>query len=43
MHALSRGTQEAEAGGSLGVQTQPGLHSEIWDSQGDVERPYLKK
>ena len=37
-------TQEAEAGGSLWVQGQPGLQSEFQDSQGCyIEKPCLKK
>jgi hypothetical protein len=36
-------TQEAEAGGSLRVQGQPGVHSEFQDSQGYLERTCLKQ
>lgn len=35
--------QQSEAGGSLQVRGQPGLHRELQDSQGYVERPCLKK
>jgi hypothetical protein len=40
VHTLSSSTQEAEAGGSLRVQSQPGLQSEFQDS---TENPCLKK
>ena len=36
-HTFNPNTQEAEAGQSLGVQGQPGLHSEFQDSQGYTE------
>jgi hypothetical protein len=35
-HAFNPSTQETEAGGSLRVRNQPGLHSEFQDSQGSV-------
>ena len=34
VHTFNPSTPEAEAGGSLGVQGQPGLQSELQDSQG---------
>ena len=33
-NAFNPSTLEAEAGGSLWVQGQPGLQSKLWDSQG---------
>jgi hypothetical protein len=35
-------TQEAEAGESLWVQSQPGLHSKFQANQGAMEGPCLK-
>jgi hypothetical protein len=40
-HAFSSSAQEAEAGGSLRVQGQPGLQSEFQDSQGYTEKPLV--
>ena len=40
--AFNPSTEKAEAGGSLGWG-QPGLQSELQDSQGYSEKPYLKK
>ena len=42
-HAFSPSTQEAEAGGALWVQGQPGLQSEFQDSLAYTEKPWLKK
>ena len=42
VYAFNLSTQDKEASGSLGVQGQPGLHSESQDSQ-DIERSCLKK
>ena len=42
-HAFNPSTQEAEAGRSLWVPGQPGLQSELQDSQGYTEKPYLEK
>ena len=42
MHAFNPSTLEAEAGESLWVQGQPGLHSEFQDSLGYTEKPCLK-
>ena len=42
VHAFSPSTREAEAGGSLRVQGQPGLHSEFQDSLGYTEKPHLE-
>ena len=41
--AYNPSTQEAEAGGSLWVQSQPRLQSEFQDNQGYTEKPWLKK
>jgi hypothetical protein len=41
-HASNASTLEADAGGSVGVLGQPGLHSEFQDSQGYIERLCLK-
>jgi hypothetical protein len=41
-HASNLNAWKAEAGPSLWVQGQPGIQSEFQDSQGYVERPYLK-
>lgn len=38
LHTFDYNIQKAEAGGSLGVQGQPGLHNEVQASQGYVER-----
>ena len=43
VHVFDPSTQEAEAGGSLCVQGQPGLHREFQDGQGYIVRPCLKK
>ena len=43
LHAFNPRTWEAEAGGSLWVQGQPGLHSEFQDSPRNTEKPYLEK
>ena len=44
VHACNLSTQEAEAGGFLhSVQGNPGLQSEIQDSQSYTEKPCLKK
>ena len=37
-HAFNPSTQATEAGGSLGVQGQPGLQSEFQNSLGCAER-----
>ena len=42
MQAFDPSTQEAESSGSLWVQDQPGVHSELQDSQGYAEKPCLK-
>lgn len=42
-HALKFSTWEREAIRSLCVQGQPGLHSELQDSQSYIERPCLEK
>ena len=41
-HAFNPSTWEAEAGGSLSVQDQPGLHSEFQDSWSYRETLYQK-
>jgi hypothetical protein len=41
-HAFNLSTREAEAGGFLSWG-QPGLQSELQDSQGYTEKPCLKK
>jgi hypothetical protein len=38
---LNPSMQEAEAGGSLRIWGQPGLQSELQDSQGYTEKPSL--
>ena len=44
VHAFNLSTQEAEAGGFLhSVKGNPGLQSELQDSQSYTEKPYLKK
>ena len=43
VHTFNLSTWEAEAGGSLWIQGQPGLQSEFQDSQGCTEKPYLKR
>jgi hypothetical protein len=44
VHACNLSTQEAEAGGFLhSVQGNPGLQSDLQDSQSYTEKPYLKK
>ena len=44
VHACNLSTQEAEAGGFLhSVQGNPGLQSELQDSQSYTEKPCLKK
>ena len=43
VHTFNPSTQEAEAGGSLGVRGQPGLQSEFQDSQGYIEKSSLEK
>ena len=40
VHALNPSTWEAKTGR---VQGQPGLQSEFQDSQGYIEKPYLKE
>ena len=40
LHTFNPSTQEAEAGGPL---SQPGLQSELQDSEGYREKPCLKK
>ena len=42
-HTFTPSTREAEAGGSLWVQDQPGLQSKLHDSQDYVEKPCLEK
>jgi hypothetical protein len=42
-HAFYPSTQEAEVGGSLRIQGQPGLQSEFQLGQGYIEKPCLKK
>lgn len=42
MHAFNPHTWETEAGGSLEIQGQPSLHSELQASQGYIKRPCLK-
>ena len=42
-HSFNSSTWEAETGGSLWVQDQPGLHREFQDSQGYVERDCFKQ
>jgi hypothetical protein len=42
-HAFSSSTREAEAGGFLSSQGQPGLQSEFQDSKGYTEKPCLEK
>ena len=37
MHAFNHSIQEAEAGKSLRVRGQPGLHNDFEDSQGYTE------
>jgi len=39
-HSFNPSTGEAEAGGSLWVRGQPGLHLKFQDSQGYTERPF---
>lgn len=41
-HAFNPSTREAEAGGSLWLQSQPGLHGNLPKHQDYIERPYLK-
>lgn len=41
-HAFNPSTQESKAGGSLWVQGQQGLHTELQDSQGHTVKPWLK-
>jgi hypothetical protein len=41
--AFSPSTQEAGASTSLWVQGQPGLQGKFQDSQGYIEKLYLKK
>lgn len=36
-HICNLSSQEAEAGGSLGIQGQPGLQSKFWDNQSYVK------
>jgi hypothetical protein len=43
MYTFNSITQEAEAGGSLGVQGQPGLQSEFQDSYGYTKKPSLEE
>ena len=44
VYACNISTQEAEAGGFLhSVQGNPGLQSDLQDSQSYTEKPYLKK
>ena len=44
VHACNPSTQEAEAGEFLhSVQGNPGLQSDLQDSQSYTEKPYLKK
>jgi hypothetical protein len=45
MHAFNPSTPEAEAeaGGSLWVWGQPGLHQEFQDSRGYIESPISKQ
>ena len=44
VHACNLSTQEADARGFLhSVQGNPGLQSELQDSQSYTEKPYLKK
>lgn len=43
VHAFNARTREAETHGSLWVWGHPSLHSKFQDSQGYVEKPYLKK
>ena len=44
VHTFNPDTQQAEAGGSMWVQGQPGLQSEFQDSQDCyTEKPSLKK
>jgi hypothetical protein len=43
VHTFNSSTPEAEAGGSLWVQGQPGLQSEFQDSYNYIERPCLEK
>ena len=44
VHACNLSTQEADARGFLhSVQGNPGLQSELQDSQNYTEKPYLKK
>jgi hypothetical protein len=42
-HAFDPSTLEAEAGGFLWVQGQPGLQSKFQDSQGYIKKPCLQK
>ena len=42
-HTFNPSTQEVEAGRSLWVQGQPGLQSELQDSQDYTVKPYLEK
>jgi hypothetical protein len=42
-HAFNPSTQEAEAGRYLSSRGQPGLQSELQDSQGYTEKPCLEK
>lgn len=43
MHAYNRSTQEVEIGGSLQVQGQPGLQSELKTSLNYIVKLYHKK
>jgi hypothetical protein len=43
VHTFNLSTPEAEAGGSLLAQGQPGLHSEFQEKQGYVEKFCLQK
>ena len=42
-HAFNPRTLNAETGGFSGLQSQPGLQSEIQESQDSTEKPCLKK
>ena len=43
VHTFNPSIQEEEAGRSLWVLDQPGIHTEIQENQGNTEQPYLKK
>ena len=41
-HSFDPNTQDAEAGRSLFIRDQPGLHAQFHNSQGYIVKAYLK-